>query len=89
MNGSLDYFEKMARYCKNFERTFFIDPTLAKNVEGITNRFADLLLALVTLNENFDQGQLAGTMDRLVTAIAAMIQRASIKTACRPLLAGI
>ena len=52
---------------------FFIDPTLAKNVEGITNRFADLLLALVTLNENFDQGQLAGTMDRLVTAMEELL----------------
>jgi len=52
---------------------FSVDAKLAKHVEGITKRFSDLLLSLVILNQDFNQGQLQHSMERLTATMEDLL----------------
>lgn len=52
---------------------FVVDAKLAKTVEGIAKRFADLLLALTSLNVGFNQGQLERSLERLRTTMEDLL----------------
>ncbi|QDZ21285.1 vacuolar protein sorting-associated protein 52 [Chloropicon primus] len=70
---------------------FVIDSRLAKTVKGITTRFADLLLSLMILNRDFNQGQLErslerlrSTMEDLLLSVAKGIKQAAAQGGSKP-----
>ena len=58
---------------KTNKSRFVLDPNFAKDLGLITKKFGDLLLSLVVLNQDFNQGQLQHSLERLRSTMGDLL----------------